>query len=738
MNQVFARAVSAGSIVAVAGLSLSAASSSSAPKKQPNRPPTVALTSPSSGASFVAGSPITINATASDSDGSVRQVRFYADGDHIGTADKAPYSVTWRNPKTGTYKLTAEATDNQGEDADSAAVKIVVKKDVPPAVAITSPSDRSTVPPAVALKVTADATDSDGSIRAVRFFVDDDHIGTARTAPYEAIWRRPRRGTHRLRAVAIDNSGESAKSAQVIIVVKTAEPPPAPTPVPPTVSLAAPASTDPFTAPATITVSANASDADGTIASVQFFATSAGSTTPIGSSTGPSFSVSWTNVAAGSYSLTAVATDNAGLTATSAAVGIVVAPAPPPPPPPPPNDPAPETLPLVQQGNLVYEGAFRVPQGNFASPNLTDWQAEAPTFEFGGTSIAFNATNNSLFAVGNDQKQLVAEIRIPAIVNGALVGDLSTADILQPFTDVTDLTMDNAHPGQTLKIGGLLPYGNRLYASVYDFYDANQDQVASHFVSGLDLSVPNDATGPFQVGGTLGLPGFAGFVDGYFGLVPKAWQAKFGGPVLNGQCCLNIIGRTSWGPSVSTIDPAQIGVAALPQANPLVYYTQTHPYANAWDVQSLTWNGSTIIRGVVMPEGSRSVLFFGRHGLGQFCYGPGVPADDPLANTPVGDGSTDQYCPDNVDSNKGTHAYPYVYMVWAYDANDLAAVKAGTKNPWDALPYAYWQLPLPFAEVGEAVINGATYDPATQRIFVSQRFGDLDYPVIHVFQVRLP
>jgi len=112
--------------------------------------------------------------------------------------------------------------------------------------------------------------------------------------------------------------------------------------------------------------------------------------------------------------------------------------------------------------------------------------------------------------------------------------------------------------------------------------------------------------------------------------------------------------------------------------------------------------------------------------------------DDPLANTPVGDGSTDLYCPDNVDSNKGTHAFPYVYMVWAYDANDLAAVKAGTKNPWDVLPYAYWQLPIPFAEAGEAVINGATYDPATQRIYVSQRFGDQGYPVIHVFQVRLP
>lgn len=90
--------------------------------------------------------------------------------------------------------------------------------------------------------------------------------------------------------------------------------------VAPTVSITSPANGSSFTAGANITVTANASDSDGSIARVEFF----NGTTKIGESTTAPYSVTWTNVAAGSYSLTARATDNAGATTTSAAVNITV------------------------------------------------------------------------------------------------------------------------------------------------------------------------------------------------------------------------------------------------------------------------------------------------------------------------------------------------------------------------------------------------------------------------------
>ena len=87
---------------------------------------------------------------------------------------------------------------------------------------------------------------------------------------------------------------------------------------PPTTSTA-PANGATFTAPATITVSANASDTDCTIAKVDFFAGS----TLIGTDTASPYSVSWSNVGR-ARSPTAVATDNAGGTTTSAARTITV------------------------------------------------------------------------------------------------------------------------------------------------------------------------------------------------------------------------------------------------------------------------------------------------------------------------------------------------------------------------------------------------------------------------------
>jgi phosphatidylserine/phosphatidylglycerophosphate/cardiolipin synthase-like enzyme/regulation of enolase protein 1 (concanavalin A-like superfamily) len=94
----------------------------------------------------------------------------------------------------------------------------------------------------------------------------------------------------------------------------------------PTVSIGAPASGAHFTAPANITVTASASDSDGTIANVEFF----NGTTSIGSSTGSPYSVTWSNVAAGTYTITAVATDNQSARTTSNAVTVTVDPATPP------------------------------------------------------------------------------------------------------------------------------------------------------------------------------------------------------------------------------------------------------------------------------------------------------------------------------------------------------------------------------------------------------------------------
>ncbi|HBK45034.1 MAG TPA: chitinase [Xanthomonadaceae bacterium] len=88
----------------------------------------------------------------------------------------------------------------------------------------------------------------------------------------------------------------------------------------PTVALTAPASGASFSSGASITVSATATDADGSIAKVEFFR----GATSLGTDTSAPYSVTWSNASAGSYQLTAVATDNQGASTTSAARSITV------------------------------------------------------------------------------------------------------------------------------------------------------------------------------------------------------------------------------------------------------------------------------------------------------------------------------------------------------------------------------------------------------------------------------
>ncbi len=75
-----------------------------------------------------------------------------------------------------------------------------------------------------------------------------------------------------------------------------------------------------LTAPANISLAATAADSDGTIVKVEFYQ----GINLLGTDTTSPYSYSWSGVAAGSYTLTAKATDNAGAATTSASVSITV------------------------------------------------------------------------------------------------------------------------------------------------------------------------------------------------------------------------------------------------------------------------------------------------------------------------------------------------------------------------------------------------------------------------------
>ena len=113
---------------------------------------------------------------------------------------------------------------------------------------------------------------------------------------------------------ATDNTGAVTTSAAVGVTVTIPN-------VPPTVSLIAPLDGATFTAPATITVTANATDSDGSITQVQFY--DSGTTLLTTDTTAP-YTFDLVNVGAGTYNLTAKATDNNGAQTTSSAIQFTV------------------------------------------------------------------------------------------------------------------------------------------------------------------------------------------------------------------------------------------------------------------------------------------------------------------------------------------------------------------------------------------------------------------------------
>jgi len=146
----------------------------------------------------------------------------------------------------------------------------------------------------------------------VEFYAGTTLIGTDLLSPYSATWSSVPAGTYSLTAKAFDQDGGSTTSSVVTITVGGNQPP--------TVSLTSPSNGATFAAPAAVTINANASYREGQLTKVVFYSNSQ----LVGSDTIAPYSLTLGAMAAGTYSLTAMAYDAAGNSRTSTAVSITV------------------------------------------------------------------------------------------------------------------------------------------------------------------------------------------------------------------------------------------------------------------------------------------------------------------------------------------------------------------------------------------------------------------------------
>ncbi len=191
-----------------------------------NAAPTVTM---SPLASATVGLPVTLSATAADSDGSVQKVSFYDGNALIGTDTTSPYSVAWTPASAGTRTLSARATDNLGLEGSSNAVQVVVSNPsgggdtTPPTVALTSPANLSSGLDGT-ITLSASASDNVG-VTGVEFQFDGAQIGAIDTsAPYAVSvdTLRYATGQHVVRARARDAAGNLSAWATSTVQVNGA------------------------------------------------------------------------------------------------------------------------------------------------------------------------------------------------------------------------------------------------------------------------------------------------------------------------------------------------------------------------------------------------------------------------------------------------------------------------------------------------------------------------------------
>ncbi len=291
-----------------------------------NSRPTVALTAPVDGGYMETPALVTLTATASDTDGYVNAVVFYAGTTELTTLVAPPYTYDWENAEPGTYSLTAKAVDDLGGETVSDAVTFTIN---PPnsAPIVNAGKDQSIDPGvggALAQTTLAGAASDDGlpvgSTLGVKWtwviapdtvtFADDTEEATTVTFGSPGIYVLRLTGDDTLLKTSDDVTVEVRSTVNQL----------------PVVSVTSPLPDESGQSPATFSIVADASDPDGTVVSVEFYADNGEENVLLGEDVEAPFEFEWTDAFVGVHTITARAIDNHGGATVSAGVDVVVTP----------------------------------------------------------------------------------------------------------------------------------------------------------------------------------------------------------------------------------------------------------------------------------------------------------------------------------------------------------------------------------------------------------------------------
>ena len=430
---------------------------------------------------------------------------------------------------------------------------------------------------------------------------------------------------------------------------------------------------------------------------------------------------------------------------------------------------------LVQPSDLVYLGAFRLPD-----------DGDRPlTFEYGGNAMTYHPGADSdgdgfsgtLFITGHDRLAYgelpngsqVAEISIPAPVPSNDVTSLNTAEFVQLFSDVTAGHFANLDEIPRIGLAYLdHPATGSLIHIAWGQHMPPDPTPATHGWFSTDLSSPN-----FQGEWFIGDQDFNS-VNGYLFEIPTTWANEYtsGKPLATGR--YRDGGWSGMGPSLYAYQPWTDSNGSPAADGTHLEETALLQYENSYNTAKIErclngyqhpdeWEGGEWL---TTASGKSAVIFAGTKSVGtKYWYGfanPAGPQYPCVASDFVGeftvcyqaDGSP---CPESDltectghNGVRGWWSSGFESQVIFYNPADMGRVAAGEMEPWEPQPYAKlnletWLFHNPdniepdMLGVGvqrRMQIGAIAFDRANGLLYILELFAEGAKPVVHVFRIN--
>lgn len=349
---------------------------------------------------------------------------------------------------------------------------------------------------------------------------------------------------------------------------------------------------------------------------------------------------------------------------------------------------SPQDQSLIQDGDITHIGYFSLPSA---------WGSQSGGVSGGGRSLAVSSDGTMLYVGGHSYYDTIGRVVIPTVFDGRT----ATQDV-----SLTEVPGTVGSSGTVVRSGALV-YNNRLIVQKYLPYDGSNATMASH--AACDTSISNcTAFTPISGLGSQTIRQ----TNQYMGIVPTDWAVLVGYPAFTGAGQQSINAGLSWGPSMYGFDPDTVTGSGTITGRSLIAYSITNPLASTYPNQYTT-PADMDNAGMFWPTNTRSILFVGGHGLGKGNYKCALfvsPCDPSCGG--------EDYYGRLTDGGIGTG---YRRQVTAFDANDVLRVIAGTIQPYQVTPYAYWTLPSQNTnECAEFEVGGLAYDDVNRRLFVAE------------------